>query len=86
MLGRILDIREGGIEHRLVTDRKPYTAERTEVSIPKKNRKKTHTPAEHKWDELFEYPRHTNYLERKKKHPARIVGYLFLDTKYSKYE
>ena len=86
MLGRLLEIREGGIENRLVTDRKPYTAERTKVSIHKKNRKKRHTPAEHKGNELFEYPRHTNYLERKKKHTARIVGYLFFDTKYSKYE
>ena len=43
MLGRLLEIREGGIENRLVTDRKPYTAEGTKVSIHKKKIEKKDT-------------------------------------------
>ena len=39
MLGRLLDIREGGTEYRLVTDRKPYTTDKTKVSSQKKKRK-----------------------------------------------
>ena len=88
MLGRILDIREGGIEYRLVTDRKPYTANRTKVSIQKKKeRKKTRTPAEHKWDELFKYqPLHQPQSKKEEECTARTLVYLFLDTKHSKYE
>ena len=89
MLGRLLDIGEGGTEYRLVTDRKPYTTDRTKVSSQKKKRKekKKHTPAEHKWDKLFKYqPSHQPPSKQEEECTARTVGYLFFDTMHSKCE